>query len=1038
MGVETLSFVTRLRGTYQLEVSARGSAVPAGRYQIRIENQGVATAADQVRAVAERAFAEAEQLRVEKSDEALMRNALRKYDEALTYRRTLRDAAGEADTLNSIGIVHFNLLDKEKAYSYLEQALPLWRSAGDLQGEANTLNNIGQLYASLEKAVDYHSRALQLWLTIADHRGEALTLFYMADAYSRLQNKEKTLDCFERALKVWRDIKDRVGETHTLFYQAQFYGWLGETQKSRDIYEQVIQRYRSLRFGERQVSSLLRIGETYYAEGEFQRALDYYDRALQLSRGTGQAEAYALYDIGVTYSALGERQQALDYLNQALPLWGFNQNGEAYTLEHSGRIYASFGERQKALDYYNRALSLMRNSGDRHGEIYILNDMGLAQALMGSDERAIDYYNHALELSRAVVNRNAEAHTLSNLARVYESARGKPKALDYYTEALNIFRAVSNRGGEANARYDIARVERDRGNINEARANLEETLSIVESLRTKISSEELRSSYFATVQKYYELYIDLLMQQHKQRPSEGLETVAFQTNERAHARTLLEFLAEARIDVRQGVDARLLGRERTLKQVLQGKAESQMRLLSGNHTDEQAKAAAQDVEAIATEYQAVQAQIRATSPRYSSLTQPAPLSLREIQEQALDSSTLLLEYEFGDQRSFLWAVTPNSINGYELPKRTEIETIARRLYDLLTVRNRRPPKETTRQWRARLSQAEAEYTETADRLSQMLLGPVAALLESKRIVVVSDGALQYLPFAALPDPIALNDGEDRSQPLVVEHEIVNLPSASVLALLRRETAGRKPAPRAVAVLADPVFDQDDPRVKLGQGQTAKNKKQSLHGDLERAVRDVGLRSERGTLSRLPFTREEAETILAAVTAAEGMKAVDFEANLAVAKSAELGQYRVVHFATHGLLNTEHPMLSGIVLSLVNQQGQQQDGFLRMNEIYNLDLPVELVVLSACQTGLGKEVRGEGLLGLTRGFMYAGSKRVIASLWKVSDEATSELMKRFYREMLVNGKTPAAALRTSQVEMWQQEQWRSPYFWSAFVLQGEYR
>lgn len=1035
LGMETISFVAARGGTYQLEVSAKNSTVSAGSYQITINTQGVATERHRVRTVAERLFAEAELLRIEKNEQALQRNAIGRYEQALFYWRKLHDAAGEAETLNSLGVVHFNLLDKEKARSYMEQAVLLWRAAGDPQGEATSLNNIGHVHPSREKAVDYHSQALQLWSTIDNRRGEALTLFYLAGAYS-LHNKEKTLVCFERALAIWRELKDGVAEAHTLIYQAQFYGWLGKTQKSRELYERVVQRYRSLGFKTQQVASLLRIGETYFEDGEYQKALDYYDQALQLSRGTGQeAEAYALYNIGVAYFALGEKQQALNYLSQALPLWGFNQNGEAYTFENVGRIYASLGDPQRALDFYNRALPLMRNSGDRHGEIRILNDLGQAHWMRGNAKWAIEHYNEALLLSRAVVNRNAEAHTLSNLAKVHELAGETPKALLYYNQALNMFRAVSNRGGQANARYDIARVDRARGKLSEARTNLEEALSIVESLRIKISSEELRSSYFASVQKYYELYLDLLMQQHKQRPSEGLEALAFQTNERARARTLLELLAEARIDIRQGVDAQLLERERTLKQLLQTKADRQTRLLSGSHTGEQARVAAQEIEVTASEYQSVQARIRLTSPRYSSLTQSAPLGLKEIQEQVIDSSTLLLEYALGDERSYLWAVSTDSIISYELPKRAEIETTARRLYDLLTVRNRRRSEETNQQWLARLSHAEAEYTETAARLSQMLLGPASALLESKRLVVVSDGALQYLPFAALPDPRTFNNGDDGGQPLIVKHEIVNLPSASVLGLLRRETLGRKTAPRTLAVLADPVFDQDDPRVKGGTRQTLKKK---TYPDLERAVSDVGLHSDRGTLSRLPFTREEAEVILAAVTKGDGMKVVDFDANVTFAKSAELSEYRIVHFATHGLLNTEHPMLSGLVLSLVNHQGQPQDGFLRMHEIYNLNLPAELVVLSACQTGLGKEVRGEGLLGLTRGFMYAGSKRVLASFWKVNDEATSELMKRFYREMLVNGKSPATALRASQIEMWQQDRWRSPYFWSAFVLQGEYR
>jgi CHAT domain-containing protein len=288
----------------------------------------------------------------------------------------------------------------------------------------------------------------------------------------------------------------------------------------------------------------------------------------------------------------------------------------------------------------------------------------------------------------------------------------------------------------------------------------------------------------------------------------------------------------------------------------------------------------------------------------------------------------------------------------------------------------------------------------------------------------------------------------------VENEIVNLPSASALAVLRNEIRNRRSASKSVAVIADPVFEPDDPRVASytakavgagtpGSGNTGisrPNVAASLRPgtELHRALRDVGILREGGQgIARLLSSREEADAIIAAAAGA-GMRATGFKATRATATSPELGQYRIVHFATHGLLNSEHPALSGLVFSLVDEQGKSQDGFLGLHDIYNLNLPADLVVLSACNTGLGKEVRGEGLVGIVRGFMYAGAARVVASLWKVDDEATAELMKRFYQQMLQGGLTPAAALRAAQVEMWQHKRWHSPYYWAAFVLQGEWK
>jgi CHAT domain-containing protein len=345
---------------------------------------------------------------------------------------------------------------------------------------------------------------------------------------------------------------------------------------------------------------------------------------------------------------------------------------------------------------------------------------------------------------------------------------------------------------------------------------------------------------------------------------------------------------------------------------------------------------------------------------------------------------------------------------------------------------------------ARIKQADAVYLAAAAALSRTLLGPVAGQLTKKRLLIVADGALQYLPFGALPGP----RGGESGPPLIVEHEIVSLPSASTLAVLRRELAARGPAPKSVAVLADPIFDPADERLtalsarnRTGSAPRARVRAaESLpESDLTRSARDLGLSGEGMRLPRLPFTRKEAQAILALAPAGMRKKALDFAASQATATSPELAQYRYLHFATHGLLNSLHPELSGIVLSLVDERGREQDGFLRVHEVFNLNLPAELVVLSGCRTGLGKEMRGEGLVGLTRGFMYAGAARVLVSLWDVHDEATAGLMARFYRRVMGQpGMSPASALRAAQVEMWKEGRWRAPYYWAAFVLQGEPR
>jgi CHAT domain-containing protein len=625
---------------------------------------------------------------------------------------------------------------------------------------------------------------------------------------------------------------------------------------------------------------------------------------------------------------------------------------------------------------------------------------------------------------------------LNNMGKVYISSGEIQKALEKHDEALLIFRAIGERINEALTLLRIADVEQKRGNLTQARLTIERAISIVESVRTQLVSQELRTSFFASQQNFYQSYIDVLMQMHKQNPTAAFDATAFAVSERARARSLLELLIEARADIRQGVDSSLLERERSMRQLLTAKASAQANLLNRNHTLTQAEAAAKEIASITAEYEELEAQIRSSSPRYAALTQPQPLNLSEIQQQVLDPDTLLLEYSLGENASYLFVVSNTSITSHQLPKRAEIEEATRRVYELLTAPQPRPV-DTAAIRQARINEARANYWPRAAALSRMLLGPAAQQLGVKRLLIVADGALQYLPFGALPVPDRRVSGSSRppvaATPLIVEHEIVHLPSASTLAILRRELAGRKPAPKAVAVLADPVFSADDARVKLAASDHKVLASNQAPSELTRALSDV-----RGELTRLLMTRDEAQAILSVTPPNARLAALDFRASRATSTSDELSQYRIVHFATHGLLNSEHPKLSGLVLSLVDERGEPQDGFLQLHEIFNLRLPAELVVLSACQTGLGKEIKGEGLVGLTRGFMYAGAARVMASLWKVDDTATAELMKRFYRGMLKEGKRPAAALRAAQIEMWKRPPWQSPYYWGAFVLQGEWK
>ncbi|NET59709.1 MAG: CHAT domain-containing protein, partial [Symploca sp. SIO2E6] len=762
--------------------------------------------------------------------------------------------------------------------------------------------------------------------------------------------------------------------------------------------------------------------------GEKQKALELFNQALPLYRAVGDrgGEATTLNNLGSVYGSLGEKQKALEFYNQALPLLRLveDRGGEATTLTNIGLVYSDLGEKQKALQFYNQALPLLRLVGDRRQEAITLSNIGFIYDSLGEKQKALEFYNQALPLTRAVGDRRQEATTLNNLGSVYGSLGEKQTALEFYNQALPLTRAVGDQSGEAATLYNIAFLQRSQGNLKSALNPMDSSITIIEDLRTKIGSQELRASYFATVQDYYEFYIDLLMQLHQQAPNQGYDATALHASERSRARSLLELLTEANANIRQGVEPQLLAQEQTLQQQLDAIEKRRVELFSGNYTQQQATAIEQEREQLLSQYQEIQTKIRTTSPRYAALTQPEPLTLAEIQQQVLDEDTLLLQYSLGSERSYLWAVSKTSINSYELPPTAEIETVAKQFYQLL-----KTPGFQLEDTRGTIGVENVKANKSVSQLSQILLAPVAEQLGNKRLLIVSDGALQYIPFSALPLP---GTSGENIVPLLANNEIVNLPSATTLGIIRQEQTTRKTAPKAtIAILADPVFSSDDERITNNKQQLTRSLPQQL---LDRSARETDI----GVWQRLPGTRNEAEAIMALVPDSERVHGFDFAANREMITNPELSNYRIIHLATHGLLNSTNPELSGVVLSLFDEQGNSQNGFLRLHDVFNLNLPAELVVLSACQTGLGQEVKGEGLVGLTRGFMYGGSPRVLVSLWNVSDEATAELMSRFYRKMLQEGWSATAALRAAQLEMQQETQWNAPYYWAAFTLQGEWK
>jgi CHAT domain-containing protein/tetratricopeptide (TPR) repeat protein len=757
-------------------------------------------------------------------------------------------------------------------------------------------------------------------------------------------------------------------------------------------------------------------GELRFALGDLDGAIKEYRRALELRQQIGDraGEAITSDNLGHALHLRGRYDEAAAYFDSALALWrpGDDPRERGKALVNRGQLHRDLGERDQARERFQEALGIFRGVKDRGGEAVAWNALGLlaqdagqpsaalsplqaslalrppesrgwavtqttlgvAYRQLGRLEEARRAYAEALPIFTRLGDSREQARCLRNLGWLEATAGHDAVALDHFDRALAMSRALADPPELASTLEGKAQVLRRRGDLEAARGLMEKALATVEQHRFSQTSYTTRADFFSTWQGYYDLLIDLLMETN--RPTEALKV-----SERSLARSLLDGLATSGMDLHHGGTApELQTREQELEKEIDVLVSRQTRLTQDAAPSAQLQPVELELRRHWDELERVRAELRSRDPRYAALTQPQPWKAAEIQRGLLDRDTLLLEYRLGKERSFLWAVTPDSLKSFVLPGRAEIELAARPACDHLAHSYGRS--------------SEISASRELATVSRLLLGPVAPLLPGKRLLVVGDGILQNLPFAALPEP---GGGE----PLVAHHEIVALPSVSVLGEIRKEVSARKQAPKTLWVLADPDFGS--------------------------------------AFNPLRYTEDEAKAILKLVPASDRVEVQGRGATRAAVLGSPLRDFRFLHFATHGSFTADDPGGGRLVLAQIDERGRQEsNGFLRLADIYELNLRADLVTLSACDSALGREVRGEGMMGMTRGFFYAGAERVLVSLWKVPDRVAVELMGHFYQGILKEGLPPAEALRKAQDWIRRQEGWRAPYYWAGFTLQGEWQ
>lgn len=935
--------------------------------------------------------------------------ALAEHLQAASELRQANDLLNAAHHLNRAGYLQLMLNRPGEALVTFQDSLALTQQVTDPKPKVDALNGAATFYlrsATYAQAKPLLDQAIEISTQSNYVPGHGEALLLLANYKNRTDHLE-ALKTAQEALAQWQTTTNTRGIIRSHLAVGNYHLALNSLSDATQSNETALSLARTKGFKDLEADAFIYLGFVEYRKGSWHKVTELVGEAVPLFDPEAEpkkmtqvsssiAEAYI--ESGLPEIGLVKYKDALEYIRKTKD----PRNEEIIKLSVGRAEYLS-GKYEEALHTLGQTLKQGESLNDMVVMAMSHETLGETHEAMNHHLTALQHLEKALNLYTSLKNTMEAARTRALIGRVYENDGQIAKARSFYTEALEIFDRLSERVNQSATLFALGGLEMKNGNYEIAEKHLQRSIVITEDMRRTSTSRDLTAAFSATVHDRYAQYIQCLMRKHRD-PAEMSRVIrAFETSESARARSLAELLRVTDTDLLSSAHPGLSEQERLLRHLIYIKENDRVELLRKPYKKEELQKLAAELERLGAEYKNLLATINQRYPAYEQITQPQSWSLRRIQEEVIgDDDTLLLEYLLGAEKSYVWAVTRSSITSHELPSQGAITDATTRVYELL----KKPPKTDTAK---ALDQA-------TKNLADMILLPVADQLHKQRLIVAADGALNYIPFQILP-------ATPNAEWLVAQHTIVYAPSASVLGELGKESGRRGGRQKVLAALGDPRFAEQKQNEQIASARSIELPADSMDptrwGELFYAAREI-------------------ENLREVASDEQTFAATEYDATRDQLLKLDLTQYSILHFATHGLLDPKRPERSGLLLSTTNREGQTLEGFVGLQDVYSLRAPVDLVVLSACQTGLGKDIRGEGLIGLTRGFMYAGASSVVASLWKVEDESTAELMKRFYTEMLQNGKTPAEALRLAQNSIRQIPRWSAPHYWAGFTLQGEYR
>jgi len=832
------------------------------------------------------------------------------------------------------------------------------------------------------KVSDYEI-SVELWNRLGDSSAAGRSNLKIARAAVSEGHVDLALGIFENALQLCDAAADLRCSAEAANNGGAMARRLGDFNEALHLLTTAVQDWNRLDETTLKGKTLSNLGLLFWQVGDYQQAISYNNQAKAILKTRDPlANARALNNLGLCYQYLGEYTKAMDHFNQALAEFERNKSAPdaARARLNLGRTHMLEGHNGVAMETLKQALSEAVAIADRGAQADILNNLGQTHLAVGFAAEARETLQRGLDLHTPLGDRRMQAADLHYLGQASAVMRDPIAARDYLNRAFTMRRDCGLRDPAAESLYALAMLERTTGHPDAAREFAEQALRFTEAVRTKVPGPSLRASYYARQRRIFGLLVDIEAAPENPRAAADSLLAA----ERGRARALLDLLAEGNLTALAPRD--LLDRRRHIQRKLDLLSIGLSTALPQQATDLRRR-----VETLLSQDDEIEADIRQAATAHD--LAKSPRSIAELQSQ-LPARSALVEYHLTETQSYLWLVDADDVRLFRLPSRAEIESQCEpvlRLFPAVLDRKRSPEKQL-------------QFTLALRKLSGTLLGPLRTARLPARLIIVPDGVLTRIPFAALQ--------RDSSGYLGLKHDLLQVPSASFLQFAKSPRHIRE-FPKAFLGIADPVYSSRDPRIKAGVQRT-----QSI-----------------STMARLPFVGEM-DTIAQLIPSSRRRILTGFEASVPVVEGDRLEQYAVVHFSGHALIDDLTPELSRIALSTVDRSGRPADGYLRPYELSQLHLNGSVVVLSACDTALGKQVLGEGLAGFTTSLFSAGAAQLALTLAAIDAEASSEFMSKVYQHLF---GTPAVsmehAMALARAAMSRSQRWNDPFYWASFVLYG---